>query len=185
MSFKMALQFIALFLAVSALTCVSGDYRPTVVHPVDFNIVTVTSTVTRTHNIWKKSTTDVLVTSAVLVPLTVTQYQTKRDYIRDDPNTVTSFIRVTSQPVVIETRTIEKFPVRTVVSRYTDLRTVTSTVEFWQPITHYSTSFEVVRLPVEETSTLYEVAYETVTTVSTIFVTVTHKNFGYGQKIIF
>ncbi|KAB7495410.1 hypothetical protein Anas_05328 [Armadillidium nasatum] len=176
-----------LALVISVLTLASAHSHGTsMINDVDdFSLVTVTSTVTRTHTIRKQRTTDVVVTSAILVPLTVTQYQTRRNYVRDDPNTVTSFIRITAQPVVVETRTIEKFPIRTVVSGYTDFKTVTSTVELWQAITHYSTSFEVVRLPVEELQTLYEVAYETITTTTRITTTLTPKGFGYGYKLVY
>ncbi|KAL7630155.1 UNVERIFIED_CONTAM: hypothetical protein RMT77_019601 [Armadillidium vulgare] len=141
---------------------------------MDANFVTVTSVITRTHTLHKTATSNVYVTSAVLVSVTVTQYSTRRDFVDEDPDTVTSFIRLTSTPIVIETNTIEKMPIRTVVSKVTFLRTVISTVDLWQPITHYDTSFEVVRLPVQETQTLLQVVYDTITVTSKDIVTSTH-----------
>ncbi|RXG55581.1 hypothetical protein Avbf_15863 [Armadillidium vulgare] len=146
----------------------------------DLKFATVTLTTTRTYTVWKTSTSDVKITSAVLVPLTVTQYSTRRDFEKEDPDTVTSFVRITKTPVVIKTKVVEKFPIRTVVSRLTRFKTVTSTVDLWFPVTHYQTSFEVVRIPEEETQTLVQVEYDTVTSFSSVLVTKLPGKFGFA-----
>ncbi|RXG59076.1 hypothetical protein Avbf_14306 [Armadillidium vulgare] len=184
MSFIEKVLIFALCFLASVHFALGFSYGPVVVPDkpsfMDALFVTDTSIITRTHTLRKTATSNVYVTSAVLVPVTVTQYSTRRDFVEEDPDTITSFIRLTSTPIVIETNTIEKMPVRTVVSKVTQLRTVTSTVDLWQPITHYDTSFEVVRLPVQETQTLLQVVYDTITVTSRNFITSTHGLYRYG-----
>ena len=61
----------------------------------------------------------------------------------DSAGSVTSFIRITTTPVAVETRTVETSSVTTFVSVFTKFVTDTTTVELWQPIVHRVTSFEV------------------------------------------
>ncbi|KAB7505642.1 hypothetical protein Anas_05706 [Armadillidium nasatum] len=107
----------------------SGDVK-------DLKFETVTLTTTRTYTVWKTSTSDVKITSAVLVPLTVTQYSTSRDFEKEDPDTVTSFVRITKTPIV--------------------------------------------KIAEEETQTLVQVEYETVTSFSSVLVTKLPSKFGFA-----
>ncbi|RXG59073.1 hypothetical protein Avbf_14303 [Armadillidium vulgare] len=134
MSFIEKVLVFALCVLASVHFTLGFSYGPVVVPDkpsfMDAHFVTDTSIVTRTHTLRKTATSNVYVTSAVLVPVTVTQYSTRRDFIEEDPDTVTSFIRLTSTPVV--------------------------------------------RLPVQETQTLLQVVYDTITVTSRNFITSTH-----------
>ena len=99
--------------------------------------------VTKTHVLRVPSTSDVWVTDMTMVNVPVTQYTTRRSYVPEPANTVTSFVRVTKTPVDVVTRTVEVYPKKTVVSVFTEFVTETSAVELWHPIVHLTTSYEV------------------------------------------
>jgi len=136
---------------------------------------TVTSTVTNTHTLRIPSTSDVWITSLKTEILPVTQLLTSWAYRPALPETVTSFVRVTQTKFVPSTVTVETFPTKTLVSIYTAFVTSTTEVDYWQPITHYSTQYEHVTRPVLESQTLLQRLFTTTTLVDYRDVTTTRR----------
>ncbi|XP_018023405.1 uncharacterized protein LOC108679318 [Hyalella azteca] len=134
---------------------------------------TVIVQVTKTHTLRVPVTSDVWVTSVTQVIVPVTQYSTERRYVPGVAGTVTSVIRITKTPVSVVTRTEEIFPTKTMLSVFTRFNTVTRSVEFWQPIVHVATNYEVLTVPVLQTQTLLQRVFTTVTATRTIDVTST------------
>jgi len=140
---------------------------------------TLTETVTKTHTLRIPSTSDVWVTSLRTVVQQVTQLATSRDFRPALPETVTSLIRVTHTKFLPSTVTVETVPTKTVVSVYTNFVTSTTTVDYWQPIVHYSTQYERVTRPVLENQTLLQRLFTTTTLVSYQDVTTTRRFQGW------
>ncbi|KAF2367370.1 hypothetical protein FHG87_001885, partial [Trinorchestia longiramus] len=136
---------------------------------------TVTNFVTKTHTLRVPATSDVWITSVTMVKVPVTQLTTQRNFVRGVADTVTSFVRITSTPVSVATRTVEVFPTKTMVSVFTNFVTKTETVELWQPIQHLSTSYDVITRPILETQTLLQRAFRTVAVTQTVDVTSTRQ----------
>ncbi|XP_045611129.2 hepatitis A virus cellular receptor 1-like [Procambarus clarkii] len=134
---------------------------------------TVTVQTTLTHTLRETTTSDVWVTEQTAITLTVTQTTTQWDFVPQYPQTVTSVIRVTSTPVVVETATVGVNPVSTMVSIYSQFVTTTDTVKYWQTITHVAVTHEIQTVPVVTTQELFQEIVTTVTQIVTTTVTST------------
>ncbi|XP_053635068.1 uncharacterized protein [Cherax quadricarinatus] len=138
---------------------------------------TVTEKTTVTHTLRETTTSDVWVTDQTVVTLTVTQASTQWDFLPQQPQTVTSVMRITSTPVVVVTATAVTNSVRTVVSVFSQFVTVTDTVKYWQTITHVAVSHEIQTVPVVTTQELLQEIITTVTQILTTTVTSTTARF--------
>nr|XP_045611360.1 uncharacterized protein LOC123766334 [Procambarus clarkii] len=134
---------------------------------------TVTVQTTLTHTLRETTTSDVWVTEQTAITLTVTQTTTHWDFVPQYPQTVTSVIRVTATPVVVETATVGVNPVSTMVSIYSQFVTTTDTVKYWQTITHVAVTHEIQTVPVVTTQEVYQEIVTTVTQIVTTTVTST------------
>ncbi|XP_069177299.1 chondroitin proteoglycan 1-like isoform X3 [Procambarus clarkii] len=136
-------------------------------------LVCLVSRTTLTHTLRETTTSDVWVTEQTAITLTVTQTTTQWDFVPQYPQTVTSVIRVTSTPVVVETATVGVNPVSTMVSIYSQFVTTTDTVKYWQTITHVAVTHEIQTVPVVTTQELLQEIVTTVTHIVTTTVTST------------
>ncbi|XP_069161381.1 uncharacterized protein [Procambarus clarkii] len=134
---------------------------------------TVTTETTLTHTLRETTTSDVWVTEQTAITLTVTQRTTQWELIPQQPQTVTSVIRVTSTPVVLVTATVGVYPVSTMVSVYSRFVTTTDTVKYWQTITHVAVTHEIQTVPVVSTQELVQDIVTTITQIVTTTVTST------------
>ncbi|XP_069159431.1 uncharacterized protein [Procambarus clarkii] len=128
---------------------------------------------TLTHTLRETTTSDVWVTEQTAITLTVTQTTTQWEFVPQQPQTVTSVIRVTSTPVVFVTATVGVYPVSTMVSAYSQFVTTTDTVKYWQTITHVAVSHEIQTVPVVTTQELVQEIVTTITQIVTTTITST------------
>ncbi|XP_069161255.1 uncharacterized protein [Procambarus clarkii] len=134
---------------------------------------TVTTETTLTHTLRETTTSDVWVTEQTAITLTVTQTSTQWEFVPQQPQTVTSVIRVTSTPVVLVTATVGVYPVSTMISVYSQFVTTTDTVKYWQTITHVAVAHEIQTVPVVTTQELFQEIVTTITQIVTTTVTST------------
>ncbi|XP_042209434.1 uncharacterized protein LOC121857446 [Homarus americanus] len=171
-------------LAVAAcLSLVNGEdfkpYQNYITTPVSVHTRTVTVTATEVHTVRSTTTRDVSVTETTVVNVPVTVFVTVRDFVAEQPNTVTSVVRVTTTDLEVKTVVAGDYRVRTVLSVLTNFVPTTETVQLVESITHFNVETQVDTVPVQITENIQQNIVLTTTQLIPTTITSTTGYYNY------